>query len=188
MAVLQGLISEADEPSAQEPWENLPVHPDRLPPLAEGDYQSISPMWLKVALRRHWVLSALVVVGVVVAHFVFREWLLLLALVVPVILFFWGNVALKKIYYSKKYMLRLKDITYKSGWIWHSVTSVPYNRIQHVEIEQGPIEKIYGLSTLEVYTAGKSTSDLSIPGLESETAEKLKDFVLGQVMTKQEEE
>ncbi len=188
MAVLQGLIAGADEQPTQEPWENLPVHPDRLPPLPEGDYESISPLWLKVALRRLWVLSALLLIGIVVAYFIVHEWKVLVFLVVPVILFFWGNMALKKIYSSKKYMLRQKDITYRSGWLWHSVTSVPYNRIQHVEIEQGPIEKIYGLSTMEVYTAGKSTSDLSIPGLNGETAEKLKDFVLGQVMTKQEQE
>ncbi len=55
--------------------------------------------------------------------------------------------------------------------------TIPFNRIQHTEISRGPIERKYELSTLKIYTAGGSTSDLSIPGLEAEEAEQLKEFV-----------
>lgn len=188
MAVLQGLIEGADEQQRAESWQNLPVHPDSLPSLTVDNYESISPLWLKMSLRRHWVLSVLMVIGVIVAWMITREWMLWGGLLVLLVLFFWGNLAIRRIYYSKKYLLRQKDITYRSGWLWNSVTSVPYNRIQHVEIEQGPIEKWYKLATLEVYTAGKNTSDLSISGLSGETAEKLKDYVLGQVLINKEEE
>ena len=77
----------------------------------------------------------------------------------------------------KGYALRERDIIYKKGWIWRSTTVVPFNRIQHTEIDQGPIERMFGLSKLKVFTAGGASSDLKIPGLLPETANRLKDFI-----------
>lgn len=80
-------------------------------------------------------------------------------------------------YRKRSYALRERDLTYKKGWIFSSMITIPFNRIQHTEISRGPIERKFELSTLKIYTAGGSTSDLSIPGLESEEAEQLKEFV-----------
>jgi membrane protein YdbS with pleckstrin-like domain len=80
-------------------------------------------------------------------------------------------------YRKRSYALRERDLTYKKGWIFSSMITIPFNRIQHTEISRGPIERKYELSTLKIYTAGGATSDLSIPGLEAEEAEQLKEFV-----------
>jgi len=80
-------------------------------------------------------------------------------------------------YRKRSYALRERDLTYKKGWIFSSMITIPFNRIQHTEISRGPIERKYELSTLKIYTAGGATSDLSIPGLEVEEAEQLKEFV-----------
>lgn len=80
-------------------------------------------------------------------------------------------------YKRRSYALRERDLTYKKGWIFSSMITIPFNRIQHTEISRGPIERKFALSTLKIYTAGGSTSDLSIPGLEVEEAEQLKEFV-----------
>jgi len=80
-------------------------------------------------------------------------------------------------YRKRSYALRERDLTYKKGWIFSTMITIPFNRIQHTEISRGPIERKYELSTLKIYTAGGSTSDLSIPGLEAEEAEQLKEFV-----------
>jgi membrane protein YdbS with pleckstrin-like domain len=57
------------------------------------------------------------------------------------------------------------------------VTSVPFNRIQHSEINQGPLDRAYNLASLNIYTAGGSSSDLTIPGLPYDQAVKLREFV-----------
>lgn len=44
-------------------------------------------------------------------------------------------------------------------------TVAPHVRIQHVDTSRGPIERVLGLSTLVVYTAGSRGADVSIPGL-----------------------
>ncbi|HEY3385534.1 MAG TPA: PH domain-containing protein, partial [Saprospiraceae bacterium] len=71
-----------------------------------------------------------------------------------------------------------KDITYKSGWLWKSMVTVPFNRVQHCDLRQGLLDRRFGLSKLTIYTAGGQSTDLMIPGLLPETAEKLKTFIL----------
>ena len=66
---------------------------------------------------------------------------------------------------KRKYALRDKDISYKSGVFVKTITTVPFSRIQHVEIDQGPISRFLGLSSLTVFTAGDSSSDLEISGI-----------------------
>lgn len=90
-------------------------------------------------------------------------------------------------YEHKGYALRERDIIFKEGWIWRSVTVVPFNRIQHTEIDQGPIERLFGLSKLKIFTAGGASSDLKIPGLLPNTANKLKDYIQQKVSTDEEE-
>ncbi len=50
---------------------------------------------------------------------------------------------------------------------------VPYVRVQHIDTDRGPIERILGLSTLRVYTAGSKGADIKIPGLDREEAAEL---------------
>lgn len=89
-------------------------------------------------------------------------------------------------YAHRGYALRERDIIYKKGWLWQSTTVVPFNRIQHIEIDQGPIERMFSLSKLKIYTAGGASSDLTIPGLLPESANKLKDYI--QLKVGQDEE
>ncbi|RUO39822.1 hypothetical protein CWE15_08675 [Aliidiomarina taiwanensis] len=69
-------------------------------------------------------------------------------------------------------------IGYVVGAVWHSEVVVTFNRLQHLEIAQGPIERALGVSRLVLYTAGGGMADLVIPGLPVATAETLRDAVL----------
>lgn len=74
--------------------------------------------------------------------------------------------------------VREQDVVYKYGLIWHTRTIVPFNRIQHIETVRGPIERILGLSTIKIFSAGGISADLSIGGLEAERAARLKRIIL----------
>ena len=76
------------------------------------------------------------------------------------------------------YALREKDISFRSGWLWRSMTTVPFNRVQHCDLKQGILDRRFGLSRLTIYTAGGQSTDLMIPGLLPETAENLKMYIL----------
>lgn len=79
------------------------------------------------------------------------------------------------------YVLRDKDILFRKGVVWRSVTAVPFNRIQHVESSNTPLDRKYDLATLQLFTAGGSSGDLKIEGLEKDVAENLRIFILGKV-------
>lgn len=76
------------------------------------------------------------------------------------------------------YALREKDISFKSGLFWRSMTTVPFNRVQHCDLKQGILDRRFDLSKLTIYTAGGQSTDLMIPGLLPETAERLKTYIL----------
>lgn len=92
-----------------------------------------------------------------------------------------------KSYFYEGFALRQKDVVYKSGMWFRSTIIVPFNRVQHCEINQGPIDRYFGLSELSLFTAGGSSSDLNIPGLSQETAAKLKQFITNKVAHDEEE-
>ena len=50
---------------------------------------------------------------------------------------------------------------------------VPYVRVQHIDTDRGPVERVLGLSTLRVYTAGSKGADIKIPGLDRDEAAEL---------------
>ncbi len=81
----------------------------------------------------------------------------------------------------KGYLVRDKDISFQRGLITYRLTTISFNRIQHVEVNQGILAKIFRLSSVKIYTAGGSSSDLSIPGLPAVEAQRLKAFLSNKI-------
>lgn len=82
-----------------------------------------------------------------------------------------------------RYLVREKDINLQKGFMFWKLVSVSFNRIQHLEVRQGPIERAYGLATLVIFTAGTFASDLQIPGLSLVNAQQLKSQLLNNINT-----
>lgn len=59
------------------------------------------------------------------------------------------------------------------GVIKKVYSMVPYVRVQHIDTDRGPIDRVLGLSTLRVYTAGSKGADIKVPGLNREEASQL---------------
>lgn len=78
-------------------------------------------------------------------------------------------------YRSWSYRIREDSLFLDRGVITRVQTVVPYVRIQHVDASRGPVERLFGLATVVVYTAGSRGADVSIPGLTPERAEDLQD-------------
>jgi uncharacterized protein len=55
------------------------------------------------------------------------------------------------------------------GVLVHQHESVPYFRIQQIDVTQGPLDRLLGLATLQVTTASASGS-VGIPGIPAEQA------------------
>lgn len=78
---------------------------------------------------------------------------------------------------KRKYALRDHDIIYTEGLLLNTFTTVPFVRIQHTEISRSFLERKLNLSTLKIYTAGATGSDLFISGLPTETAQSINAFL-----------
>lgn len=72
---------------------------------------------------------------------------------------------------KRKYAIREKDITFSQGYIVNNTITLPYNRIQHIEIKRSFLARKFGLSTLKLYSAGQAGGDISIKGLPHDIAE-----------------
>lgn len=72
-----------------------------------------------------------------------------------------------------RYAIREQDLYTSKGALWHIETLVPFDRIQFVESRQGPLDRMFTLTQVIVYTAaGKAAS---IPGLDHATAESIRE-------------
>lgn len=156
--------------------QNLEIEPTELPAIEEVKFNKLEHDYLYMRLLGRG-LFFLLAAGVLVFIFfstetnlwmLFSPWLLLLLIIFFVEIRGFG---------IKGYAIREKDISYKSGLVFFHMTTVPFNRIQHCEVSQGPLARLFDLASVKVYTAGGSSSDLSINGLTKERAQKLRDYI-----------
>jgi membrane protein YdbS with pleckstrin-like domain len=73
------------------------------------------------------------------------------------------------------------EILIRSGLLKRVKTVVPFGRVQHIDISQGPVERQYGLATLILHTAGTRGSSVPLPGLAQGEAERLRDAIRAQI-------
>ncbi|MCA8941437.1 MAG: PH domain-containing protein [Planctomycetes bacterium] len=64
------------------------------------------------------------------------------------------------------------------GIIYHEEKAIPISRLQHVDLTRGPVERLFGLATLVVFTAGTEAASFRLPGLAVLRAEELRDRIL----------
>ena len=74
-----------------------------------------------------------------------------------------------------RYRLDPDGLTLTHGVLTHVQTVVPYTRIQHVDTRRGPLDRVFGLGAVVVYTAGTRGADVTIPGLSTGEAEVMQE-------------
>ena len=68
-------------------------------------------------------------------------------------------------YHARGYRMGEDRLRVVRGLIFRSDTVVPFGRVQHIDVHQGPVERVYGLATLVLHTAGNHNASVSLPGL-----------------------
>lgn len=161
-------------------FENLEISISDLPNFKTVELQPIQKRYKKLIWLNE--LSVFIVLfALPVSGFFFEKipiWIPIGVLSILTVAFILRAIEIEKGFPIKKFGIRQFDMIYQSGYFYFSETVVPYNRIQHVEIKQGPLSRLFSLHSLKLYTAGASSGDLVIDGLDKETAQKLKAKVL----------
>ena len=76
------------------------------------------------------------------------------------------------------YALGEDALRIQNGVLLRRLTSIPASRIQHVDTYQGPLDRLFGLARVHVYTASGSGADGVIPGLDHDEAVRLRDRLM----------
>lgn len=98
-----------------------------------------------------------------------------LALAVLVVLPAWGVWLAYRQYACTRWRLDAHGYTLRRGRLWQRETFVPRSRVQHLDLQRGPIERRFGLSTLVLHTAGTRHNAVATAGLAADDAEWLRD-------------
>ena len=72
------------------------------------------------------------------------------------------------------YSERGDDLLVTSGIMFRRLVIVPYGRMQLVDVKAGPIDRRFGVTTVQLHTAA-ATTDAKIPGLVPDVAAALRD-------------
>lgn len=107
-----------------------------------------------------------IVVGLVAAGCL---WLALFAFTLARIKMQWRNWT---------YEVREHDLVLTWGVFWRTRRHVARDRIQHLDINSGPLDRRFGLVQVGVHTAGAAGAVGVIPGLTPQEAEDLRDMIL----------
>lgn len=70
----------------------------------------------------------------------------------------------------------------RHGVLTRRESTIPYHRVQHIDLEAGPLERRLGLTSLILRTASAS-SDSTVPGIDAADAEALRARILSLVGT-----
>lgn len=89
----------------------------------------------------------------------------------------------QRVYRRLGYRVTERFMQVVRGWMFRTDTMVPFVRVQHIDITRGPVEKMFGIATLVVHTAGTHNSIVTVPGLSPETAARIRDTIREHVRT-----
>jgi membrane protein YdbS with pleckstrin-like domain len=168
-------------------FTNPEIDVSQLPRAEDVLLQPLHPKYLKL-LRIEWLITAVVLVTATVLLMVFvpkfqrlpTVWLLPSG--VALFLLFYLLV-LEKAFPHRAYAVRTHDVVYRKGWLVRSLKVCPFNRIQNCTVQNGPLERKFGLATLTLFTAGSNGADMRIPGLQQTEADDLRQFILSRINT-----
>ena len=157
------------------PFSNEPLSVEQLPRLHDAAFVSVDPryVWGRLA---GLAVSAAVVVAIAVSVVWQSDAVAVSAIVAGGVLLLIVAAAIIWVLESRRlaYQVREHDLSLRRGVIRHVVETIPYSRVQHVNVGRGLLERWLGLATLEISSAGP---DISVPGLAVADADRIKQVI-----------
>lgn len=176
-------------PNAPQQVPAQPVPPQPVPPQPVTSQPVPEPQWVPAASRYLTVryihtLSALalpILAGVALycagAFFGGPKVLRIVGLAVIAVFGLWGLwwiLTTPRRTRALGYALESNHLMARRGIVFRSMSSMPYGRIQYVDVDSGPLERMCGVARLTVRTAGTTTGTMVLFGIPLNVAEELR--------------
>lgn len=156
---------------------NIQVDMAGLPQADELVMEPMSPSYEREVITQQLIIWLPIILvsflPLLLAQFI---WLLAIPVFVLLLAGFISSLIIKKAL-VKGIAMREFDIAYCSGLFWRKTVIVAFNRIQHVEVSSGPLQRKFGLASVKLFTAGGTSVDVRIDGLSKERAEQIRAFL-----------
>jgi len=156
---------------------------DRIRPVAEGEELTQLHPNYRTVLRLQTVLFFIpVLIGALIAEAalandgapipsgVIAGPLLLLAIILVIRL-------PQRRFAARGYQMSADRLRVVRGVLWRSDTVVPFGRVQHIDVDQGPLERAFGIATMTLHTAGSHNASVDLPGLGEEHARAMREEI-----------
>lgn len=166
-----------------ENFTNETIDTAQLPRFEEVPMTTLHRNYWKVVALTWIIIFAVVGIGFVCAVTFIKEFQAIgFRLLIPLMALMGLCLLCAYISFRKKgFAFRNHDVLFRHGIIATTTIVIPYNRVQHVALHEGFISRFFGLATIEIFTAGGSSSDIEIPGIEKEQAENIKQLLMGKI-------
>lgn len=167
-----------------ENFTNQKIQTDDFPAYQEVDLTPLEADYWKVVLMNS-LIFLLIFGSAIFGFFYFQPeipanmWVIAIPYAVFCILYLGSKYLSFK---NKKYAFRDHDVIFQTGYISISTTVIPYNRVQHVTLFEGLVSKQFNLAKVGVFTAGGKGSDIEIPGIKKEEAERIKILLTAKIL------
>jgi uncharacterized protein len=80
-------------------------------------------------------------------------------------------------YNARGYQMSADRLRVVRGILWHYDSVVPFGRVQHIDLHQGPIERFFGIARLTLHTAGTHNASVTLPGLGADLAREMREEI-----------
>ena len=159
-------------------------------PIPDGP-QRLDPRWITVERISSWIYAGIVTIvlliflGLYWGFGWFGLWLrlgiTLMRVGIAASLVYRAHIYPTLWYRRASYVLSQTAIEIRTGVWWRTVTSVPRSRIQHTDVEQGPLMRKYGIAKLIIHTAGTQHATVELVGLSRQQADRTRDHLIARV-------
>jgi membrane protein YdbS with pleckstrin-like domain len=152
-----------------------PQHVDALTPWPDTVvWRPVSPKLITVELIARGIGVLVLLVGLGVGWSLAPYWLWPAGMAVVVVYGIWRSIVTVRAVRAWGYAERDQDLLVRHGLLIRRLSIVPYARMQFVDVTAGPLERAFGLATVQLHTAA-AASDAKVPGLPPEEAARLRD-------------
>jgi membrane protein YdbS with pleckstrin-like domain len=80
-------------------------------------------------------------------------------------------------YNARGYQISPDRLRVVRGLLFRSDTVVPFGRVQHIDVDQDPIDRFFGIATLTLHTAGNHNASVALPGLGEDLAREMRESI-----------
>ena len=104
-------------------------------------------------------------------------WMRILGVLVVLVAVFWGGwwlLTTSRRTRALAYALESNHLMTRCGLVFRSITSIPYGRIQYVDVDSGPLERLNGVSRLTVRTAGEAAGTVVVYGVPNDIVDAVR--------------